>query len=58
MPKVDLLPFAMAGQYCHMTQTSKESALKINITSLTDVNKNTSADYKLLCQSDCYTVLL
>jgi len=35
---------------CHLTQTSKESALlKINITSLTDVNKNTPADDKLLC---------
>ena len=44
---------------CHLTQTSKESAqLKINITSLTDVNKNTSADDKLLCQSDCHYSLL
>jgi len=28
------------------------------MTSLTDVNKNTSADDKLLCQSDCYYSLL
>ena len=42
---------------CHLRQTSKESAqLKINITSLTDVNKNSSADDKLLCHSDCYYI--
>jgi len=34
---------------CRLMQTSKESDwLKINIMSLIDVNKNMSADYKLL----------
>jgi len=41
---------------CHLTQASKE--LKIDITLLIDVNKYVPADDKLLCQPDCYGVLL
>jgi len=39
-------------------QQRKRLALKINIMSLTDVNKNMSPDDKLLHQSDCYGLLL
>jgi len=39
--------------------SSKESAqLNIDVMSLIDVNKNVSADNKLLRQCDCYGVML